>query len=146
MTRTHLFFNRRRPKPTLYGYRFREDYYVSGGGGYVLTRKGLELFGSYMDDNSIYSKCTSIMEDIMVGNCLKTIFQLAPHGQTKDLTIVGESVDEQGRERFHPLGFRVHFRGPANRHKREWINFRPFHHNLYVCFLFLFYRFTLLHL
>jgi hypothetical protein len=79
------------------------------------------------------------MEDMMVGNCLKTIFQLAPHDQTKDLTIVGESIDDQARERFHPLGFRLHSRGPANKYKREWIHFRPFHHNLFVCFLFFFF-------
>jgi hypothetical protein len=120
----------------LYGYRFREDYYVSGGGGYVLTRKGLELFGSYVNDNSMYSRCNSTMEDMMVGACLKTIFQLVPTDETKDLTIVGESIDDQGRERFHPLGYRVHFKGPANKHKREWIHFRPFHHNLFVCFFF----------
>ncbi len=97
-----------------------------------------------MNDNLIYSQCNSTMEDMMVGTCLKTIFKLAPDDQTKDLTIVGESIDDQGRERFHPLGFRVHFNGPAYKNKREWIHFRPFHHNLFVSFSF--FSFFLLYL
>jgi hypothetical protein len=130
------FVNRRRPQPVLYGYRFREDYYVSGGSGYVLTRQGLELFGSYMQYNWAYSGCNSSMEDVMVGLCLQSIFQLAPYDKIKDLTIVGETIDDQGRERFHPLAFRLHFNGPKNKTKREWIYFRPFHPNLLVCFIF----------
>ena len=72
------------------------------------------------------------MEDMMVGSCLEKVFQLAPPHRTRDLTLVGESIDDQGRERFHPLSFRVHFNGPANKTKREWIHYRPFHHNLFV--------------
>jgi hypothetical protein len=124
----------------LYGYRFREDYYVSGGGGYVITHKGLELFGQYMSNNSTYSQCNISSEDMMVGSCFKKILQIAPYYQTKDLTIVGETIDNQGRERFHPLAFRLHFNGPANKFKREWIHNKPFHHNLFVCLqFFLFY-------
>ncbi len=85
-----------------------------------------------MSNNLTYSECTSIMEDMMVGFCLKSIFKLAPNYQIKDLTITGETIDDEGRERFHPLAFRLHFHGPANRSKREWIHFRPFHPNLYV--------------
>ena len=123
---------RRRPRPVLYGYRFREDYYVSGGAGYVLTREGLDLFASYITSNDTYSRCNSSMEDMMVGSCLEKVFQLAPPHRTRDLTLVGESIDDQGRERFHPLSFRVHFNGPANKTKREWIHYRPFHANLFV--------------
>jgi hypothetical protein len=130
--------NRRYPRPVLYGYRFREDYYVSGGGGYVLTRKGVELFGSYMNNDLIYSQCNTSMEDMMVGKCLQKIFEIAPKNQIKDLTIIGETIDNEGRERFHPLVFRLHFNGPGNKTKREWIHFRPFHHNLFVNLDFLF--------
>ena len=126
--------NRRRSKSLLYGYRFREDYYVSGGGGYVLTRQGIELFASHMQNNLNYSRCRSTMEDMMVGLCLKNILQ--SNEQTKDLTVTGETVDQEGRERFHPLAFRIHFNGPGDKTKREWIHFRPFHHNLFVCFPF----------
>jgi hypothetical protein len=84
------------------------------------------------------------MEDMMVETCLKTIFRLAPYDQTKDLTIVGETIDHQGRERFHRLAFRLHFNGPANRSKREWAHFRPFHHNLFVCFHLFFSSFYFL--
>jgi len=131
------FVNSRRPQPILYGYRFHEGYYVSGGSGYVLTRQGLELFGSYMQNNWIYGTCNSSMEDIMIGLCLQKIFELAPYDKIKDLTIVGETIDHQGRERFHPLAFRLHFNGPSNKTKREWIHFRPFHHNLFLGFIFL---------
>ncbi|CAF4593543.1 unnamed protein product [Rotaria socialis] len=123
---------KRYPKPVLYGYRFREDYYASGGAGYVSTRQGLELFASYyINKNSTYSQCTVIMEDMMVGKCLKKAFELAPTQIAKHLTLVGETIDQQGRERFHPFNFPVHFNGPSNTTKREWIYFRPFHHNIF---------------
>ncbi|CAF1259484.1 unnamed protein product [Adineta ricciae] len=122
---------KRYPKPILYGYRFREDYYVSGGSGYVITRDGLRLFSSYMNDDVKYSMCNSSMEDMMVGLCLQRIFDFAPSDQTKHYQYVGDTIDQHGRERFHPLTFRVHFKGPANKTKREWIHFRPYHHNLF---------------
>ncbi|CAF4625048.1 unnamed protein product, partial [Rotaria sp. Silwood1] len=122
---------KRYPKPLLYGYRFREDYYVSGGAGYVLTRQAVDLLSSYIKNDSIYSECKSSMEDMMVGQCLQKILQLVPFHIKKDLTLVGETIDEHGRERFHPLAFRVHFNGPSNKTKREWIHFRPFHHTIF---------------
>ncbi|CAF3993703.1 unnamed protein product [Rotaria sordida] len=122
---------KRRPKPVLYGYRFREDYYVSGGGGYVLIRKGLNLFGSYINNDSRYFECKSPMEDIMVGSCFKRIFEIAPKDETKDLITVGETIDDEGRERFHPQPFRVHFNGPLNKIARYWIYDKAFHHNLF---------------
>jgi hypothetical protein len=81
------------------------------------------------------------MEDTMVGLCLKKIFELAPRNEIKDLTIAGETVDDEGRERFHPLPFRVHFNGASNKTKREWIYAKAFHHNLFVSFSFLFFTF-----
>lgn len=135
----NIFINRRRPKSLLYGYRFREDYYVSGGSGYVLTRQGLQLLGENLNNNITYSRCNSSMEDVMVGLCLHKIFDFAPDYKIKDLTIVGETNDDQGRERFHPLAFRLHFNGPSNKTQRQWVHFRPFHHNLFVCFIFIYY-------
>lgn len=126
--------NRRSPQALLYGYRFREDYYVSGGGGYALTRQGLELYSKYMHNETNYSQCNSSMEDLMVGTCLKRILQYEPKEKTENLVIVGDSIDSEGRERFHPLGFRLHFNGPSNKQKREWIHFRPFQHNIHVSF------------
>jgi len=78
------------------------------------------------------------MEDMMVGKCFEKIFAIASDNRIKDLIIVGETVDHEGRERFHPLTFRVHFNGPSNKTKREWIHSKPFHHNLFVSFNFLF--------
>ena len=128
---------RHRSKSLLYGYRFREDYYVSGGGGYVLTRRGIELFSSHMNNNLNYSRCQSIMEDMMVGFCLQTILQSQSNNH---LNVAGETIDHHGRERFHPLAFRIHFHGPGDKSKREWIHFRPFHHNLFVSSLSLFFQ------
>jgi hypothetical protein len=126
-----LNINRRRPKPVLYGYRFREDYYVSGGGGYVITNEGLNLFGKYMNDDFQYSRCNLSSEDMMVGTCFKKLIEIKENSE-KDLTVVGETIDNQGRERFHPLAFRLHFNGPSIKFKREWIHVKPFHHNLFV--------------
>ncbi len=75
----------------------------------------------------------------MVESCLQKAFQLAPTDQTKDYTIIGETIDDEGRERFHPLNFRVHFNGLLNKSERSWIHFRSFHHNLFVSFSFSFY-------
>jgi hypothetical protein len=98
----------------------------------VLSREGLQLFASYINNNSTYSLCNSSMEDMMVGTCLQRIFQLTSIDQTKHLTIVGETIDNQGRERFHPLAFRLHFNGPTKKFKREWIHIKSFHHILFV--------------
>lgn len=122
-------------KSLLYGYRFREDHYVSGGGGYVLTRQAVELFSSHMTNPLNYSRCQSTMEDMMVGLCLQNIVQSIPNEQ---INVAGETVDQHGRERFHPLNFRIHFNGPGDKTKREWIHFRPFHHYLLVSSFFLF--------
>ena len=131
-----------RSKSLLYGYRFREDYYVSGGGGYVLTKRGIDLFSSHMNNNFNYSRCQSIMEDMMVGFCLQTILQSQSNHH---LNVAGETIDQQGRERFHPLAFRIHFNGPGDKTKREWVHFRPFHHNLFVCSSFSFSKRRILH-
>lgn len=128
--------SRKRPAPLLYGYRFREDYYVSGGAGYVLTRQALQLFGSHLHDNILYAQCNASMEDMMVGTCLQKVLE---QQAVFHYPIVGESIDEDGRERFHPLTFRVHFNGPGNKSKREWIHYRPFHHNLFVSFAVFFW-------
>ncbi|CAF3315494.1 unnamed protein product [Rotaria socialis] len=121
---------KRYPKPVLYGYRFGEDY-VSGGAGYVITREGLNLFSSHIKNDSIYSQCNSTMEDMMIGKCFEKVFQIESHENIKHLTLVGETIDQHGRERFHPLAFRLHFNGPLNKTNREWIYYRPFHPTLF---------------
>lgn len=89
-----------------------------------------------MINDTHYSQCNSTMEDMMVGLCLKKIFQYEFYDKAKHLKLVGETIDQHGRERFHPLSFRLHFNGPLNKTKREWIHFKPFHHNLFVSFTF----------
>lgn len=113
----------------------------------MLTRQGIQLFSSHMNNNLNYSRCRSTMEDMMVGLCLKNILQIKSNEQMEDLTVTGETVDHEGRERFHPLAFRIHFNGPGDKTKREWIHFRPFHHNLFVClFHFSFNKFIFLNI
>lgn len=70
----------------------------------------------------------------MIGKCLEKIFQIESHEKIKHLTLVGETIDQHGRERFHPLTFRLHFNGPLNKTNREWIYYRPFHPTLFVSF------------
>lgn len=73
-----------------------------------------------MINDTFYSQCSSIMEDIMVRLCLKNIFQFEFYNKAKDLTLVKETIDQHGRERFHSLSFRLHFNGPLNnKNKRE---------------------------
>ncbi|CAF0748362.1 unnamed protein product [Didymodactylos carnosus] len=108
----------------LYGFRFREKYYVSGGAGYLLHKRALHLLGERLQDDEFYKTCNVSMEDIMVGQCLELL-------TANQDNIVGESIDEHGRERFHPLAFPVHYRGPKNRTHQQWIHFRPYHHILF---------------
>ena len=116
----------------LFGYRFKEGNYVSGGAGYLLTRRALQIFEQYFSDEQFYLHCNSSMEDQMVGQCLQLALGWLPSNEKTNLRLIGETIDDEGRERFHPLPFRIHFNGPANKSKREWIHFRPFHHNLFV--------------
>lgn len=119
----------------LFGYRFREGYYVSGGAGYLLTHRALKLFNKHFLDDQIYSICNSTMEDMMVGGCLRLALDMTPTKQKENLRLIGESIDSNGRERFHPLPFRIHYNGPANKTKRAWIYFRAFHPNIFVNYL-----------
>ena len=116
----------------MYGYRFGENGHLSGGASYVLSREGIRFFEEYLTDPWTYSRCNSSMEDLMVKTCLELIFQLSPERRTRHFNLIGETIDAEGRERFHPLAFRLHFNGPANKSKREWIHSRPFHPTLFV--------------
>jgi glycoprotein-N-acetylgalactosamine 3-beta-galactosyltransferase len=92
-----LFLADKDPKqPVTYGYNFKvivENGYHSGGGGYLLSNEALKRLGSRLTAN--LSNCQNTgTEDVDVGRCLRKLN-----------VSMGESIDEKGRERFHPLSF-----------------------------------------
>ena len=89
-------------KPVTYGYDFRlfvKYGYHSGGGGYVLSNEALKRLHSQLSVNYTYCPNNGI-EDVNVGECLR---QLGVNPE--------KSIDDEGRERFHPLNLRTHLTG-----------------------------------
>jgi glycoprotein-N-acetylgalactosamine 3-beta-galactosyltransferase len=73
--------------------------YHSGGASYVLSRESLKRFHeAYRDPNAICHR--SGAEDVQIAKCLR-----------QKGVYAGESIDENDRERFHPLSFSAHFNG-----------------------------------
>jgi glycoprotein-N-acetylgalactosamine 3-beta-galactosyltransferase len=85
------FLGRRFKKPTT------NQYFYSGGSGYVLSRGALNKF---LDTG--YSNChvdvESSEEDVLFADCLQTIANVQ----------IQDTSDPQGRERFHPFSPRTH--------------------------------------
>jgi glycoprotein-N-acetylgalactosamine 3-beta-galactosyltransferase len=85
-----------------YGYDFKtivERGYHSGGGGYVLSKSAFNLIGSKLTED--YKFCpNSGTEDVDVAKCLRKL-KVFPD----------QSLDEVGRERFHPLDIESHYKG-----------------------------------
>ncbi|XP_068245121.1 glycoprotein-N-acetylgalactosamine 3-beta-galactosyltransferase 1-like isoform X2 [Palaemon carinicauda] len=69
----------------------KRKHYLSGGSGYVLSRKALEIYGTktYLD-NKLCPKGHDGREDLILGPCL-----------TKSGILLGDSRDELGKHRFH---------------------------------------------
>lgn len=106
--------------PVTYGYDFKVIVpygYHSGGGGYLLSNEALKRLGNQL--NKDYSFCPNTgkvdlfiivvnpsqswsielgTEDVDVGKCLRML-NVYPN----------KSIDEYGRERFHPLNVMDHF-------------------------------------
>jgi glycoprotein-N-acetylgalactosamine 3-beta-galactosyltransferase len=89
-------------KAITYGYnyvKYVRDGYHSGGAGYLLSGEALKRVGRKLNEDIKFC-VRSNMEDVDIALCLR------------DLGVqVGQSVDEFGRERFHPLTLRDHFYG-----------------------------------
>lgn len=95
-----------RSKPATFGYDFHVhvDYgYHSGGAGYVLTNQAMSRLVNYLKQNSTQSNELYQLEDIDMGNALRKL-HVYPQ----------KSVDDFGRERFHPLTLDDHYKGIFN--------------------------------
>lgn len=92
-----------------YGYNFKvivEKGYHSGGGGYLLTKEAFTRLGKKLSEDMSFCPNSGI-EDVDIARCLRKL-KVVPE----------KSIDECGRERFHPLDIDIHLKGaiPA------WLN------------------------
>ena len=88
--------------PVTYGYNFKtivERGYHSGGGGYVLSEEAFNRLGVEVRKNFSFCENTGT-EDVDVAKCLRKL-KVYP----------GSSLDELGKERFHPLSLGDHYKG-----------------------------------
>ena len=89
--------------PVTFGYDFKvivKDGFHSGGGSYVLSRESFRRLGQKLSETSGLSCPNSGTEDVDVAKCLRQL-NVRP----------AKSLDELGRERFHPLNIHNHYKG-----------------------------------
>lgn len=88
--------------PVTYGYDFKvivNNGYHSGGASYLLSKEAFNRIGSKLNENFDFCP-NSGTEDVDVAKCLR-ILGVNPE----------PSIDDHGRERFHPLSLNDHFSG-----------------------------------
>ena len=96
-------------EPVTFGYDFKlfiEHGYHSGGAGYVLSSEAFGRLGSALVKNESYCENTGT-EDTDVARCLRRLN-----------VVPGVSLDEKGRERFHPFAIENQFAGD----NPDWYN------------------------
>jgi glycoprotein-N-acetylgalactosamine 3-beta-galactosyltransferase len=99
--------DRKRDEAISYGFNFAvKGGYQSGGAGYVLSNEALRRLTTKLDQNKRFCPNKGV-EDLDVGTCLRRL----------DVPL-GSSIDEFGRERFHPLSLTHHYIG----NYPEWIH------------------------
>jgi glycoprotein-N-acetylgalactosamine 3-beta-galactosyltransferase len=85
------------------GRRFKgyeaDNYFNSGGAGYVLSRGTLrKLYETGLDHPRCNPHRHTPMEDVMIAECLRKVFSVG----------LTDTRDDQGRERFHPFAPGLH--------------------------------------
>ncbi len=89
-------------EPVTFGYDYRvyvDSGYHSGGAGYILSKESLLRLGSKLNEDFAFCP-NSGSEDVDVADCLRML-NVFPE----------KSIDEFGRERFHPLNLETHYGG-----------------------------------
>lgn len=88
--------------PVTFGYDYKvyvDSGYHSGGAGYVLSKEALTRLGKKLNED--FSFCpNSGSEDVDIAECLRML-NVYPE----------KSIDDFGRERFHPLDLVSHYEG-----------------------------------
>lgn len=91
-------------QPVYFGHRFKQvvkpQGYFSGGAGYVLSRKALQRFVEVGLRNPLLCRRDGGAEDAEIGKCMQKL-------EIK----VGDSVDTEGQESFHPFTPIAHLQG-----------------------------------
>ena len=88
--------------PVSYGYDFKvivQNGYHSGGAGYLLSNEAVKRLGAKLTENYKFCKNSGV-EDVDIARCLRRL-GVYPN----------KSIDEFGRERFHPLNINAHYKG-----------------------------------
>ena len=101
----YQFISNKSPKDLLtYGYNFKAVIptgYQSGGGGILITHESLKRMGANIYKGSVPGcNAKNGYGDVALGRC-------AYHSNIS----LGNSLDEQGRERFHFNSFNSHYKG-----------------------------------
>lgn len=98
------------------GRRFKgygtDNYFNSGGAGYVLSRGTLrKLVHDGLDRTECHAHGHTPMEDVMIAECLRKVFKIG----------LTDTRDAEGRERFHPFapGSHLTWKPPAPG-KSDW--------------------------
>ncbi|PAA76604.1 hypothetical protein BOX15_Mlig016758g1 [Macrostomum lignano] len=120
--------NTKATEPVFAGRRFRpytKNGYMSGGGSYVLSRAAVKALveKAFKKENNFCRKHGGA-EDVNMGNCLENV----------GVSIL-DSIDEKGRERFHPFDAASHI-DYANWPKDFWLwkyNYHPIKVGLDCC-------------
>jgi glycoprotein-N-acetylgalactosamine 3-beta-galactosyltransferase len=103
-------------EPLFLGRRFKEGgkedkIFNSGGAGYVLNRRALELLNGQFEGDKCMPHLKAFWEDVMVARCLKN-----------EGVHAYDTRDGQGAERFHPFtpGHHLHYAAPKKNPESDW--------------------------